>query len=447
MLTIVLASVAIAVAQPAPAVAATVWAVGDGGSATTTRDDALGDFIASKRPLGQLDRFLYLGDIYRSGGSLEFYDDYHPAFGDFRDISSPTPGNNEWETNRMPGYDLYWGSLAPKASGGGRYYSFDVDGWHIISLNSNESRGPGSAQLRWLQNDLASYSGTCTIAMVHHPRYFAYTPPSPTASPTQPDSYAMEALWATLAGNSVAMLSGHIHNYQRLASERGITQLIVGTGGQENLAVAPDSAARVLDSEARTGALRLTLEPGSGRFDFFASGGSAPLDSTTLGCTAHASANKAPPPASPMPPRPGTPAATSAPPARTTSQTASTSTPPGFATPTATTASTGSATISLRRPSGVTRRRGFTVRGRSQGAHGAIRLSLVRRVGRRCQSFDGRRFRRSSCRARLTLRARGRRSFSYRFRRPLPRGSYLLSARVVDARGRVAWASRRLTVR
>ena len=399
MLAIFGAALAIAAAAPASAMAATVWAVGDGAIASSMEDDRLGDFIASKRPLNQLDRFLYLGDVYETGTFAEF-GNYDDAFGAFKDISSPTPGDNDW-LSVADGYDRYWGALAPRQPGGGHYYSFDVGGWHVVSLNSNQSTSAGSTQLSWLRGDLAkaANNGTCTIAMIHEP-------PNVTG-----------AVWAALEGHAVAVLSGHVHNYQRHAPQRGITQFIVGTGGRS--------------STTATGALRMSLTPGIGRFDFLATNGSTPRDSSTLNCRAHGSK---PPPSTPT---------TSG----TTAPVASTSAAPGFATPLATTASTATARISLRRPSGVTRRRGFTVVGRSQGARGAIRLSLVRRVGRRCQAFDGRRFRRSSCRARAVLKARGRGTWSYRFRRPLPRGSYLLSARIVDAQGAVAWASRRLTVR
>ena len=410
MLAIFGAAAAIAAAYPAAATAATVWAVGDGATATSTEDDDLGDFIAAKRPLNQLDRFLYLGDVYETGTIDEFNGNYGGAFGAFKDISRPTPGDNEW-ANVASGYDPYWGTLAPRQPGGGRYYSFEVGGWHVVSLNSNQST---SAQLTWLRGDLAkaANNGTCTIAMIHEP-------PNETG-----------AVWDALEGHAVAVLSGHVHNYQRHVAQRGITQFIVGTGGRTKVAVA--TGGRVLSSTTATGALKLTLQPGSGRFDFFVTDALTPRDSSSLNCRAHGSK-----------PPPLTPTTT----AGTTAPAGSTSPTPGFSSAIATTASTATARISLRRPSGVTRRRGFTVVGRSQGARGAIRLSLVRRVGRRCQAFDGRRFRRSSCRARAVLKARGRGTWSYRFRRPLPRGSYLLSARIVDAQGAVAWASRRLTVR
>ena len=437
---------AIAAAQPAAAIAETFWAVGDGATATGPagglEDDMLGDFIAAEPPF---DRFLYLGDVYQTGTAFEFSSNYDSAFGAFRDITSPTPGDNEWP-NVATGYDPYWGTLAPRTSSGGRYYSFDVGGWHVISLNSNESASATSAQLGWLRDDLAraEYDGTCTIAIIHEPRYFA-------SEATSPDRYGIEPLWAALEGHAVAVLSGHIHNYQRLVPEGGITQFVVGTGGRQNRALDADPAGQVAAGSTRTGALRLDLDPGVAEYDFFGLDGRTTLDSGTLACRPHASTPAPPPPASPKPPAPPPPpppppAASPAPaPAPAAAEA------PVFRSPVAAPSSIATTTpavrISLRGPARASSRRGFTVTGRSQGARRAIRLSLIRRVGRRCEAFGGRRFRRSSCRARAVLVASGRESFRYRFRRPLPRGTYLLSARAVDGLGVSAWASRRLTVR
>ena len=431
MLAVLGAVIAIAAAYPASAMAETVWAVGDGGTATGPaggmEDDMLGDFIASELPF---DRFLYLGDVYETGTAFEFSSNYDSAFGTLRNDSSPTPGNREWP-NVLTGYDPYWGTLAPRQPGGGHYYSFDLGDWHVISLNSNAPELDSAAQLDWLRRDLAKYDGTCTIAMMHHPRYFAST------TNPQTDSWQVDDLWDELEGNAVAVLSGHSHNYQRLGSVGGTTQFVVGTGGRENRLVPVDAAGRVRASDTRTGALRLDLNQGSADYDFFAMNRRTNVDSGTLNCRAHGSPPPPtpPPPPSPKPPPPPPPVSAEA---------------PAFRSPEAVTTSLATpvrARISMRRPTRVSSRRGFTVVGRSRGARRAIRLSLIRRVGRKCEAYDGRRFKRSSCRARAVLVASGRASWSYRFRRPLPRGSYLLSARAVDSLGMSAWASRRLTVR
>ncbi len=129
-----------------------VWAVGDGGVAGPA-DDRLAARVAREG----IDRLLYLGDVYETGTATDYAENYAPSWGRFKGITSPTPGNHEWD-NRAEGYDRYWGSLAPR-NRGGHYYSFNIGGWHFVSLNSHEHSGPGSAQAAWLRRDLKRIPG------------------------------------------------------------------------------------------------------------------------------------------------------------------------------------------------------------------------------------------------------------------------------------------------
>ncbi|MDQ3885803.1 MAG: alkaline phosphatase, partial [Actinomycetota bacterium] len=77
------------------------------------------------------------------------------------------PGDNEYDTRGAAGYFSYFGRVAkPK---GRSYYSFDLDSWHLIALDSNIRRGLGSAQERWLKADLARTSKRCILAYWHLP--------------------------------------------------------------------------------------------------------------------------------------------------------------------------------------------------------------------------------------------------------------------------------------
>jgi len=251
---------------------ATLWAVGDGG-VTGPADETLAARIEAEGPF---DRLLYLGDVYETGTEQEFAANYETSFGRFKSLTSPTPGNHEWD-NRATGYDPYWGSLAPQTNGG-HYYSFDLAGWHIVSLNSEElDPGLGAAQTAWLRADLARYPGTCTIAFVHRPRYSASL---------HGDSSLIEPAWAELAGRAVALLSGHEHNYQRLTRERGVIQFVVGTGGRPWYGVNEFDSRLEASADTTFGALRLKLEVGRADFEFVTSTG-ARLDSGSMGCTPH----------------------------------------------------------------------------------------------------------------------------------------------------------------
>jgi hypothetical protein len=352
----------LALALPAGAGAATtVWAVGDGAVAGR-EDDALAALVAA----GDIDRLLYLGDVYEHGSAEDFALNYHPSWGRFREITHPTPGNHEWDA-RAEGYDPYWARLAPLAPGGGHYYSFDLAGWHFVSLNSHEDSGPGSVQAAWLDADLASHDGTCTIAFHHRPRYNAGL---------HGDGEDLEPLYARLSGHAVALVSGHDHNYQRFDAERGIVQFVVGSGGRRPLYPVNGSDVRLAAfDDQNLGALGLELGSGQVGFRFMRADGSTG-DSGVLPCRPH---------------RPS---------------------------------------VAFSAPRSRAPRRVVELAGRSSMARGEVMLTIVRHARRRCHSFDGRRFRPSSCRTRRSVRARGLARWSYRLRRPLPRGRYLAVARV-----------------
>jgi hypothetical protein len=48
------------------------------------------------------------------------------------------------------------------------YYSYDVNNWHVVVLNSNCSKvgacASGSSQEQWLRADLAACLNSCTLA-------------------------------------------------------------------------------------------------------------------------------------------------------------------------------------------------------------------------------------------------------------------------------------------
>jgi hypothetical protein len=372
-LLLLLAGVAMLAA--AAQASAAVWAVGDGaGAEAGAEDDQLGAFIAA-RPI---ERFLYLGDVYETGTAAEFRDYYNTAFGRFKAITAPTPGNHEWR-KRAQGYDPYWGPGVRQANGG-HYYSFNHAGWHFVSLNSEESAGPGSPQLAWLNADLARYRGTCTVAFWHRPRF--------SAGP-QWNTIPTGALFNAVRGHAIMVLSGHAHNYQRLYPVNGLTQFVVGTGGQE--VSGPDAGdPRVAASAGGVvGALRIDLGVAGLRYEFDTTDGDR-LDAGILNCVPH------------------------------------------FATP---------ARIRVIAPKNRKRYRKLTVlRGRTRNAR-LVGLTLLRidrdrrKHRRRCRAFDGKRFIRASCRTRLAflpkaLPANAPTSWKFRIKRGLKPGDYRLITRV-----------------
>jgi len=369
---------------PAAAQAETVWAVGDG-AVPEKNDDVLVDRIAREG----IDKFLYLGDVYESGTAEEFRTNYDSSFGRFKEITSPTPGNHEWP-DRATGYDPYWGSRGLQPDGS-HYYSFDYAGWHFVSLNSHEDSGPESPQVAWLKRDLAGYDGTCTVGFWHRPRYSAGG---------HGYNEDVEPFWQALSGHAVVALSGHDHNYERLTSERGIVQFVVGSGGRELDGVKTSHHRLVAYDQTHFGALRMRLSSGRMQFEFMTSAGRVG-DHGAFNCRPHTKLG-------------------------------------------------GGPSVTIRTPaSGRTySRRLSRLSGSAAGTTGAPRLTLVRRLsGGRCAAFNGTRFAGASCSTRRSFAATGSTRWSYRLPVRLARGSYKLAARVTGEGGRTALDAARFRIR
>ena len=210
---------------------------------------------------------LLLGDIQYEDGSYEkFLESYDPSWGRVKSITSPSPGNHEYETDDAEGYFRYFGKRAGDPARG--WYSFDLAGWHVVSLNSNCDEvggcGPGSPQLRWLRADLAAHRTTCTLAYWHHPRF---------SSGDHGSDPTYVAFWRALYNaRADLVLVGHDHGYERFAPQRpdgtrdvrrGLREFVVGTGGKSLRGfpkVRPHSQVRDVSS---FGVLELTLGSGA----------------------------------------------------------------------------------------------------------------------------------------------------------------------------------------
>ena len=244
---------------------AVVWAVGDGADGSS-RSKQLARRIARDGP----DRFLYLGDVYENGTAREFRRNYEPVYGSLAGVTSPTPGNHEW-ARRAEGYNRYWrgqtGETQPP------WYSFDLGGWEILSMNSEAPHGPGSPQLRWLRSELRE-PGTCRLGFWHRPRWSAGT--------VHGDQDDIEPLWDALRGRASIVVSGHDHNSQRFRPRDGVVQFVAGAGGHAFYPLRADRRV-AFSTTGRAAALRLELEPGRARYAFVTSGGER-LDSGEVGC-------------------------------------------------------------------------------------------------------------------------------------------------------------------
>ncbi|MEO8246438.1 MAG: PKD domain-containing protein [Chloroflexota bacterium] len=246
---------------------------GDEGTATLL--DAIGGTVFAAGDL-----------VYQDGTPTEFANCYDPSWGRHRDRTLPVPGNHEYNTDGAAGYFGYFGQLAGDPERG--FYATSVGNWRVYVLNSECGRvhgcGAGSPQETWLRKDLAANLTPCALAIMHRPRF---------SSGEHGNDTSVQGLWQALQDARVELvISGHDHDYERfapqtatgVASARGVTQFVVGTGGIAlRPIVAPRANSEVRQATSR-GVLRLSLEDRSYNWTFQRSDGPAFVDNGSVAC-------------------------------------------------------------------------------------------------------------------------------------------------------------------
>jgi hypothetical protein len=255
-----------------------IVAAGDIASCDNQGDEATADLIEHINP----DAVLTLGDnAYENGTAKDYQDCYDSSWGRFKDKTYPALGNHDYGEDGYEGmsdatydpsaYFDYFGDRVGRRDEG--WYSYDLDDWHFVVLNSNCDAGigcdPYSKQLEWLSKDLSQTSARCVLAYWHHPLY---------SSGYHGDDPKMRAAWNVLYGyHADVILNGHDHHYERFPLQdpygnfdpgNGIRQFTVGTGGKslrQPTTAKPNSEAL---SNATYGVLQLTLRQGGYDWEF-----------------------------------------------------------------------------------------------------------------------------------------------------------------------------------
>jgi hypothetical protein len=212
---------------------------------------------------------------------------YDRSWARHKDRTKPTPGNQEYKGKKATAYfDTFGAAAGPPGRG---YYSYDLGAWHIVSLNSNcaaVSCAAGSAQERWLRQDLAASQRSCTLAYWHHPLF--------TSGRNQKPETAVRPLWqALLDAGAEVVITGHDHRYERFAPQRadgkadpgtGIREFVAGMGGDGH----NPSGAIAANSEARDdttyGVLKLTLHATGYDWQFVPEAGKTYADQGSGAC-------------------------------------------------------------------------------------------------------------------------------------------------------------------
>lgn len=227
-------------------------------------------------------------NAYGEGTAQQFRECYGPTWGRHKSRTYPSPGNHEFHSGGATPYFDYFGANAGDPGRG--YYSYDLAAWHIIVLNSECDQvggcQPGSAEEKWLRQDLQAHPAACTLAYWHKPLFSsgAKHGNDPEVKPFWQDLYEADA---------EIVIAGHDHDYERFAPQdpdgkpdtsRGIREFVVGTGGKSHRPFGsplPTSEARNADT---FGVLKLTLHPHSYEWEFIAEPGKAFRDSGSGPC-------------------------------------------------------------------------------------------------------------------------------------------------------------------
>ncbi len=251
--------------------ATTLLAAGDIGRCDSTHDDATGALAVSLPGV-----VATLGDTAYEDGTTEELDDcFGGSWGPVKSrIRFAVTGNHDVHTDGGAPLRDYMGSAAEQ--NGRTWFSEDLGAWHVIVLDGNcgvlgLKCSSESEQARWLREDLAASNARCALALLHQPQF---------SSGQHGDDRAVGPLWDALyAAGADLVLDGHDHDYERFAAQdpdgradaaRGITEIVVGTGGAELepfTDVRANSTVRIDDTY---GVLELTLRADSWTFRFVA---------------------------------------------------------------------------------------------------------------------------------------------------------------------------------
>ena len=146
--------------------------------------------------------------------------------------------------------------------------------------------GEGSPQEQWLRDDLQAHPSSCTLAVIHEPRF--------SSGAVHGNHPEMQPFWQALYDHGAeVVLSGDDHLYERFAPQTptgvadtalGIRQFVVGTGGRSHYAFATSSRTARHARRTRFGVIRLSLRPGAYDWEFVPEAGQTFTDSGTTPC-------------------------------------------------------------------------------------------------------------------------------------------------------------------
>ncbi len=213
-----------------------------------------------------------VGDLVYSGDTEADWDSqfFSAAYPNIRRLTADLPyqacmGNHE-------GTGVLFTKYFPYPFVGARYWSFDYGPAHFVIVDQYASYAPGSAQLAWIESDLAATTQPWRFVVLHEPGW--------SAGGSHPNNTAVQQYLQPLFvqyGVSI-VFGGHSHYYARAVVD-GIQHLTIGGGGAP--LYAPDPASPFVVAAAQSYHYsRITID--GPHLGFAAVNGAAVLDSFTL---------------------------------------------------------------------------------------------------------------------------------------------------------------------
>jgi hypothetical protein len=208
--------------------------------------------VLSEKP----DAILLNGDVPWHGGDAKDYEVYRAETQVWRDANLriyPALGNHEFAECEAPQCLANWWATFPKLKGR-RWYSARLGAKiYAIALDSDDSMLPGSDQLRWLKDQIASLPGEIEFVLIsmHHPPVADVQTRILVDHNPRPNEIALAQFLKTAAETSKArfiVVAGHIHNYERFLQD-DVVYLVSGGGGAQPYQVDRTPADLYQDSE------------------------------------------------------------------------------------------------------------------------------------------------------------------------------------------------------
>lgn len=202
--------------------------LGDSGVDTPTQW-AVGEQMRRSMDQAEVDFVVHVGDVHQGAG--DYYDDiyFKPYRSIIKNVNVFTAlGNHDVITDNGAVYldDFYLPSNNPDSTE--RYYSFRWANAYFICLDTNIDYSPGSAQHRWLLNQLQDplrQAATWTFVYAHHPPYTEYW------TNYFGDQGVQDHLVPLFEQYDIDMvMNGHTHSYER-GEQNHVHYLVSGGGG------------------------------------------------------------------------------------------------------------------------------------------------------------------------------------------------------------------------